>query len=295
MDRMVANYVAYLRQDQGLAENTVASYQRDLNQAVEYFATQGIDEWAAVDQYTILNLVSKLKAAGRSAATINRQLSVLRQFYRYMIRHGHLRFNPMELVDNVQPTANPLPAILTSAELQKLLTSPDPTTRLGCRDRAMLATMAATGMRVSETVDLSMADLHLDVQMIRLGAGNQQERLIPLSKPAAAKLQTYLNTVRPDLVAAGEEAVFLNAHGHRLSRQGIWKNLKHLVKQAGIAKPVTPQTLRYSFAVQLLKSGADSRMVQAMLGYSELRALKPYLKMTPQELASNYHRHQPRL
>ena len=295
MDDVVATYIQYLK-NAGLAANTLESYQRDLKQAATFFERDHqITEWEKVDQYAIMDLITNLKDQGRSAATINRLLSALRRFYRYLIRHRGLRFNPLELVDNVQRATPQPPEILTEGETQRLLQAPVKTTALGCRDHAMLLVMAATGMRVSELVQLSLKGLHLDIQMVRSGAGSKQERLIPLSTAASGSLQEYLTRVREKLAGPDENAVFVNAHGHRLTRQGVWKNLKQLVKVAQIDKVVTPQTLRYSFAVRLLNNGADSRLIQAMLGYSEMRMLKPYLKMSPQELVNSYRQHQPRL
>lgn len=292
MDKLVNSYLTYLRDEQGRSANTIASYQRDLTQAVDFFTTQGVASWSAVDQYVILALVASLKDKQRSAATINRLLSVLRQFYRYLVRHHQLQFNPMELIDNEQVTTSKQPVILSEAEVDRLLGLPanDP---LAKRDHALVALMAATGMRVSEIVDLQLADLHLDVHMIRLGTATKRERLVPVSDGAVQALSNYLADTRPGLVNADEQAVFVNAHGRHLTRQGIWKNLKELVVAAGISKSVTPQTLRYSFAVHLLRNGADTRLLQEMFGYSEMRALKPYLKMTAQELSADYERHQP--
>ncbi|MGM9891303.1 tyrosine-type recombinase/integrase [Limosilactobacillus sp.] len=293
METAVTDYLAYLARDQGRSANTVASYRRDLKRARAFFKQQGVDDWEAVDQYMVLNLVASQRQAGRSTATINRLLSVLRQFYHYLIRHHQVQVNPMELVDNEQPSARKQPVILTEEEVHRLLTTPAAGDRLANRDYALMSLMAATGMRVSEVVNLQLADLHLDIKMVRLGNGSKRERLVPVSTAAVAALNHYLTAVRPQLAANGEQAVFVNAHGHSLSRQGIWKNLKGRVTAAGITKAVTPQTLRYSFAVHLLRNGADSRLLQEMLGYSEMRMLQPYLKMSVKELSLNYQQHQP--
>ncbi|EEW53348.1 tyrosine-type recombinase/integrase [Limosilactobacillus antri] len=295
MDELVDKYLAYLKSNHGRSANTLLSYRRDLDQAVAFFRQRGVSDWTAVDQYQLLALVAEQKKRGRSPATINRQLSALRQFYRYLVRHQQLRFNPTELIDNQEQTDDTPPVILTAAEIKQLLAAPNPDHPLGKRDRAMLAVLATTGMRVSELVALLLTDLHLDIKMLRLGSGSRRERLVPVSDQAVQELEHYLAAVRPQLAAMGEQAVFVNAHGHQLTRQGIWKKLRELVRRAGIEKTVTPRTLRYSFAVQLLQSGADGRLIQEMLGYSELRAIKPYLKMTVQELSADYRQHQPKI
>lgn len=293
MDELVTNYLTDLKVVRGRSNNTVDSYRRDLHRAVEFFNQQGISTWAQVDQYAIFNLVAEQKKQGRSTATINRLLSTLRQFFRYLVRQRHIDFNPMELVDNEQVTATKQPVILNETEVSRLLKAPLATNPLDRRDNAMLGLMAATGMRVSEVVALRLSDLHLDIKMVRLGHGSKRERLVPVSAAVVGVLNDYLANTRPQLASECEPAVFVNAHGHHLTRQGIWKNLKARVQKVGITKDVTPQTLRYSFAVHLLRNGGDSRLVQEMLGYSEMRVLKPYLKMTAQELSANYEQHQP--
>lgn len=293
MDELVTRYLNDLKTSRGRAANTIASYRRDLNQAVDFFNQQGISSWPQVDQYAIFDLVAAQKEQGRSTATINRRLSTLRQFFRYLVRQREIKFNPMEMVDNEQAVTAKQPVILSEDEVRQLLKAPAVEDQLGQRDYALLGLMAATGMRVSEVVALSLTDLHLDIKMVRLGRGSKRERLVPVSATVAASLNGYLKHIRPQLASNGENAVFVNAHGHRLTRQGIWKNLKSRVQEAGIDKDVTPQTLRYSFAVHLLRNGADSRLVQGMLGNSEMRVLKPFLKMTAQELSANYEQYQP--
>ena len=228
-------------------------------------------------------------------ATINRLISSLRQFFHYLVRQQQLVANPMETIDH-RPASAQLasPVILTEEEVDRLLAVPDTTTPLGIRDRAILELLDATGMRVTELATLPLTALHLDIRFVQLQGNAQHERMVPLGRPTVQWLERYLKTVRPQLVDGDQTAVFLNAHGRPLTRQGIWKNFRKWVQQADITKQVTPQTFRYTLAVQMLSRGASGQVVQEMLGYTELRMLRPYLKVTPQELAATYEKYHPR-
>lgn len=296
MQTAVTEFLRMLEDDRQLTTNTLVSYRRDLKLAVNYFQDQELSSWQEVDQYAVMGLLAQQKKAGKSAATINRLISSLRQFFKFMRRQHRLATNPMELIDRAKMTSHPqVPVILNEQEIEQLLTVPDTTTLLGVRDRAILEVLDATGMRVTELVNLQLSDLHLTMGLVQLQGKHHRERLIPMGRPAIHWLQRYLTDVRPLLVKkAGLTTVFVNAHGQQLTRQGLWKNFKQWVDQAGIKKNVTPQTLRYSLAVQLLRHGANSQVVQEILGYSELRMLQPYIKVTPRMLTENYEKYHPR-
>lgn len=296
MHEQVAAFLAELRDKRHLTPNTLASYQRDLSIATTFFNRQGINEWSAVDEYAVMNLLTKQKQTGRSIATTNRMISSLRQLFKYLVRQRLVVADPMELIDHPKPQVNTDPVvILSEEEIERLLAVPDTKTLLGIRDRAILELMDATGMRVTEVVTLQVADLHLDVSLVRLHRPNSRERIIPLGRAAVTWIQRYLTEARPQLMTKQtSQIVFLNAHGRPLTRQGLWKNFKQWVQAAKIDKEVTPQTIRYSVAVQLLEHGANTQVVQAILGYSELRKLQPYLKVTPQLLTETYRKYHPR-
>lgn len=297
MDEQVTAFLTYLQENRHLSQNTIVSYQRDLGQAVAFFGEQGIRSWKKVDQYAVMELLTAFRQQHKSTATVNRLISSLRQFYKFMIRHHYLTVNPMEMIDHQytikQPTA---PVILTEKEIERLLAVPDLTTPLGVRDRALLEMMDATGMRVTEVIQLPLTALHLDLKLVQLGSNGDRERMIPLSSPAVKWLKKYLRDARPQLVKNGKETatVFVNAHGLSLTRQGVWKKMKEWVQKAGIDKDVTPQTFRYSFAVHLLENGADAQLVQEILGRNAMQALQPYLQVTPQKLTANYMKYHPR-
>lgn len=296
MNNEVAAFLAFLKDKRQLSDNTLMSYQRDLEQTLTYLEDRGIDDWQQVDHYLLIDLLNNLRQQGKANSTINRVISSLRQFYKYMIRHHNLTINPMEMIDHQytfnQPSA---PVILTEKEIEQLLAVPDVSTPIGLRDRALLEIMDATGMRVSEVIALDLAALHLDVKLLQLIGKNERERMIPLSQPAVKWLTGYLDRGRPRLLRDDHETrVFLNAHGYPLTRQGIWKKMKEWVSEAKIKKEVTPQTMRYSFAVHLIENGADVQLIQEILGYNAMKALQPYLQVSPQQLSANYMKYHPR-
>lgn len=294
MDEITA-FTTMLKNERGLAMNTRDNYRRDLVKAKDFFTQQGVTTWQAVDRYAVMDFLTAQQQAGKSVATINRLISSLRQFFHYLVRQQQLVANPMETIDH-RPASAQLasPVILTEEEVDRLLAVPDTTTPLGIRDRAILELLDATGMRVTELATLPLTALHLDIRFVQLQGNAQHERMVPLGRPTVQWLERYLKTVRPQLVDGDQTVVFLNAHGRPLTRQGIWKNFKKWVQQAGITKQVTPQTFRYTLAVQMLSRGASGQVVQEMLGYTELRMLRPYLKVTPQELAATYEKYHPR-
>ena len=296
MNNEVAAFLAFLKDERQLSDNTLMSYQRDLEQTVTYLEDRGITNWQQVDHYLLIDLLNSLRQQGKANSTINRVISSLRQFYKYMIRHHNLTINPMEMIDH-QYTFNqpPAPVILTEKEIEQLLAVPDVSTPIGLRDRALLEIMDATGMRVSEVIALDLTALHLDVKLLQLTGKNERERMIPLSQPAVKWLTDYLDRGRPRLLRDEHETrVFLNAHGYPLTRQGIWKKMKEWVSEAKITKEVTPQTMRYSFAVHLIENGADVQLIQEILGYNAMKALQPYLQVSPQQLSANYMKYHPR-
>ena len=296
MNNEVAAFLAFLKDERQLSDNTLMSYQRDLEQTVTYLEDRGIVDWQQVDHYLLIDLLNSLRQQGKANSTINRVISSLRQFYKYMIRHHNLTINPMEMIDHQYTFKQPpTPVILTEKEIEQLLAVPDVSTPISLRDRALLEIMDATGMRVSEVIALDLTALHLDVRLLQLTGKNERERMIPLSQPAVKWLTDYLDRGRPRLLRDEHETrVFLNAHGYPLTRQGIWKKMKEWVSEAKIKKEVTPQTMRYSFAVHLIENGADVQLIQGILGYNAMKALQPYLQVSPQQLSANYMKYHPR-
>ncbi len=215
-------------------------------------------------------------------------------FFRYLANENKITADPMLKIDTPK-TGHHLPQVLTTDEVDRLLAVPDTTKKLGIRDRALLEVMYATGLRVSELVNLTLDELHLEMGLIQpLGKGDK-ERIIPIGEVAIDWLNQYLTSVRDLLLKENSsQYVFLNAHGHQLTRQGVWKNLKALVRQAGITKNVTPHTLRHSFATHILENGAGLRVVQELLGHADISTTQIYTHISQKRLTEVYQKYHPR-
>ncbi len=203
--------------------------------------------------------------------------------------------DPMQHIDTPKK-AQKLPKTLSIKEVEQLIETPDVTKTLGLRDRAILEVMYATGLRVSELIELKLADLHLDLGLIQTIGKGDKERIIPLGDLAIEWIRRYMEEARPKLLRSGENEthLFLNHHGHKFTRQGIWKNLKQTVFDAGIKKEVTPHTLRHSFATHLLENGADLRVVQELLGHADISTTQIYTHITKKRMADVYQKYFPR-
>lgn len=281
--------------ERGLSNNTIISYRNDLEAARKYFLSQGIKSWQAVDRYAVLNLLAHLTNEGRSKATISRQVSCLRQFFQFLMQRHLVQTDPMILV-KVPKGSRHLPTVLSEDEVNRLLETPDTKKKLGVRDRAILETLYATGMRVSELTNLTLGELHLDVHLVQPRGKGDKERIIPIGLEAQEWLELYLNTVRPTQLVNRPQSnyVFLNAHGRQLTRQAIWQLIKKGAQQANITKRVTPHTLRHSFATHLLEHGADLRVVQALLGHSDIATTQIYTHVSQQRVLDVYRHTHPR-
>lgn len=290
----LGDFANYLTVERNLAENTVAAYRSDLRLAGQYWQEHGISNWQHVDRFAVLQLLASMQNQGRAGETEARMVSSLRQFFSYLERRGQIGTNPMQLVQ-LPKGRRKLPTVLSEQEVARLLAVPDTNKPLGIRDRAMWELMYATGVRVSELVNLTMTELHLAVGLIQPRGKGDKERIIPVGDVAIDWVQRYLSEVRPKLLKKQDcENVFLNAHGRKLSRQGVWKNLKHDVIAAGITKDVTPHTLRHSFATHLLEHGADLRVVQELLGHSDIATTQIYTHVSQSRLTEVYKKYHPR-
>ncbi|KRM89695.1 integrase recombinase XerD RipX family protein [Liquorilactobacillus vini DSM 20605] len=230
----------------------------------------------------------------KSSSSITRMITSLRKFFQYLAQENLLEHDPMLLIDTPK-SQHHLPAVLSLTEIERLLQVPDTNKLLGMRDRAILEVMYATGLRVSELVNLKLSDLHLDLGLIQTLGKGQRERIIPIGSQAVKWLGKYLAEVRPRLLKQQTSSyVFLNFHGKQLTRQGIWKNLKQIVVQAGIDKDVTPHTLRHSFATHILENGADLRVVQELLGHADISTTQIYTHLSKKRLQRIYQQFHPR-
>lgn len=289
----VENYLHYLRVERGLSENTIKSYRQDLVEATTYFE-KSESSLNQVDQFLILNYLEFLQNQHKARNTIIRTVSSLRKFFQYLMQFGIIKTDPMIKVDSPKK-AYGLPDVLTVNEVTKLLSTPNVTTKLGVRDRAILETLYATGLRVSELVNLKLNDLHLPMNLLQTIGKGDRERIIPISDVAIDWLNQYLTTTRVRLLhhKTNTDYVFLNAHGRQLTRQAIWQMIKKYVSLAGIKRHVTPHTLRHSFATHLLENGADLRIVQELLGHADISTTQIYTHISHQHLTEVYNKYHP--
>ncbi|CUS26272.1 integrase recombinase [Paucilactobacillus oligofermentans DSM 15707 = LMG 22743] len=294
MNDILQDYLHYLRIQRGLVENTIISYKQDLVAFSEYLTEQKITSWDKVDRYDVLNYLAKLQTEKKAKSSVSHLISTLRQFFSYLVNEDKIAINPMIHIDPPKG-AQHLPQVLTSEEVERLLEVPDLSKPLGIRDRAILEVMYATGLRVSELINLTMDELHLEMGLIQpLGKGDK-ERIIPIGEVAIDWLNKYMNGARLTLLKQQKSKyIFLNAHGRQLTRQGIWKNLKAIVVKAGITKNVTPHTLRHSFATHILENGADLRVVQELLGHADISTTQIYTHISRKRMAEVYKKFHPR-
>ncbi|EOL44300.1 site-specific tyrosine recombinase XerD [Enterococcus caccae] len=295
MEEQMIDYLHYLQIERGLSLNTRKSYERDLHKYLNFLKRQKIDSWQLIDRYIIMEYLQTLYNENNSSATIIRMISSLRGFHQFLRQERFTDHDPMQHIDSPKK-AQKLPNTLSIEEVTSLIETPDTTKPLGIRNRTILEVMYATGLRVSELVDLKIGDLHLSIGLLQTIGKGDKERIIPLGDYAIQWIEKYLEEARPVLIKRNqnETHLFVNNHGRPLSRQGVWKNLKQIVQEAGINKTITPHTLRHSFATHLLENGADLRIVQELLGHADISTTQIYTHITKQRMADVYKQHFPR-
>ena len=288
-------FLEYLQVELGLSENTQLSYLRDLRLFCKAFGLQEKD-LAAVERQQIVRYVTDLKMKGRAAATIARKLAALKAFYRFMVQEDYMPSDPAEAVE-AGTKGTHLPKVLTEDEVEALLSAPDLTTAEGLRDRALLEMLYATGMRVSEIVNLKVENVNLEMKYVLVFGKGSKERIVPLGSVAAGYLERYLKEARPTFFVKDEEdpqTVFLGLGGQGLTRQRVWELIGQYGRNAGILKHISPHMLRHSFATHLLDNGADLRSVQEMLGHADISTTQIYTHLTNKRLRAVYEKAHPR-
>ncbi|MCK6257586.1 site-specific tyrosine recombinase XerD [Fictibacillus sp. KIGAM418] len=291
----VQDFIHYLIVERGLSKNTVDSYRRDLEQYVLFIEkVENISDINQIQRANIIGYLLQLKENGKATTTIARNIASIRSFHQFLLREKASESDPSVHIETPKAERK-LPKVLAMNEVEALLDTSDTHETFGIRDKAMLELLYATGIRVTELVSLDLADVHLSMGFLRcLGKGNK-ERIIPLGKMATGAIQAYLDKGRPALSKGKSgNALFLNHHGNRLSRQGFWKILKQLAKKANIEKELTPHTLRHSFATHLLENGADLRAVQEMLGHADISTTQIYTHVSKTRLKDVYAAYHPR-
>lgn len=288
----LSGYQAWLTQEKKASNNTLSSYLRDVRQFSDWLDSEGI-ALPQVTQNDVKEYAGFLSNKGKSDATVVRSVASLKSFYSYMLMIHSVPANPAK---GFTPSKleRKLPEILTGKEVDLFLDQPDVSDAKGCRDKAMLEVLYATGIRVTELISLDIRDVNLSVGFIRC-VGKNKERVVPLYKAAVRALASYINEVRPQLLdEPQQQALFVNMNGERMSRQGFWKIVKFYQEKAGISKDITPHTLRHSFAAHLLENGADLKSIQEMLGHADISSTQIYTQVVNQKLRDVYAKAHPR-
>ncbi len=294
MDKFLDDFIYYLSAERGLADNTLDSYQRDIRSYLIFLKERGYQHIEEAERESIVNYLENLREKGRANSSISRNLASLRSFYRYLQQEGVINNNHAKKVESPR-IEEKLPRVLTVEEVDKLLEGPLSDGKVGLRDKAMLELLYASGIRVSELVGLNLKDFNPEVGFLRCLGKGMKERIVPVGSVAVLNVKDYIEKCRNKLVKdVNENALFVNQHGRRLTRQGFWKILKKYAVKANISGEITPHTLRHSFATHLLENGADLRSVQEMLGHSDISTTQIYTRITRQKIREIYDKTHPR-
>lgn len=294
MEREIEEFFTYLLVERGLADNTIAAYRRDLTHFKDYLNSLEINDWTAVDKYCIHNYMQQLETENLRSSSRARKSAALKSFFKYLYLEKIIPHNLAEEIETPKKEKI-LPKYLTIEEVDRLLDAPKVNTLNGCRDKAMLETLYATGMRVSELVELKIDQVNTEMAYVRcIGKGNK-ERLVPLGQAAIEALNYYTEYCRRKIPNYWRnEYLFLNMRGEKMTRQGFWKNLKKYGRLAGITSPLTPHVLRHSFATHLLQNGADLRAIQEMLGHVDIATTQIYTHLLDEKKFEQYKSSHPR-
>lgn len=294
MDMLIDHFTHFLAVEKGLSANTLESYQRDLVMYVSYLREAGVKEIQDSSRTHIIGYLMSLQQKGRATATLSRNMASIRAFYQFLVRDKWMNNDPSIHLETPKIEKR-LPKVLSVDEVERLLEGPDMTNPAGIRDKAMLELLYATGIRVSELVNLQISDVNLEMGFLKCMGKGSKERIIPLGRIAIEVVLKYMQAGRPRLMkASSEHALFLNHLGKKITRQGFWKIIKKYAQKAGVRIEITPHTLRHSFATHLLENGADLRSVQEMLGHADISTTQIYTHITRSRIKDVYAKTHPR-
>ncbi|MGN0353524.1 MAG: site-specific tyrosine recombinase XerD [Muricoprocola sp.] len=286
-------FMVYLEQERNASNSTIASYKRDLKKLFAYLEEKGIHRVEDITATNLNSYILQMEKDGFSSSSVSRSIASMRCFFHYLFKIRRKDEDPSENlkaphVDKKQPE------ILTMEEAERLLEQPDVTKTKGLRDKAMLELLYATGMRVSELLNLTLSDINLSMNYL-VCRDNEKERVIPFVKTASDVMQKYIKEGRNVMLGDhDEEWLFINCQGHQMSRQGFWKIIKYYAQKAGITKDITPHTLRHSFGAHLVQNGADLKAVQEMMGHSDISTTQIYVNMNIGRVRDIYAKAHPR-
>lgn len=295
MEQIYNEFCQYLQLKKKSSENTLSSYKNDIKFFIIYLQNKKIDKLDSVTGKTIQSYITSLHKQNKSESTIARNLSSLRCFFKYLVSQKYITFNPM-LGIKAKKSQHNLPEILEAKSIDYLLKQPDTSTDKGIRDKAMLEVLYATGIRVSELINIHVNDVNTEVGYIIINRASEKERIVPLYQLAVDSLSLYLKHSRTSFLKSGTKCdiLFLSSGGTGMTRQGFWKIIKQYASRAGIKGDITPKILRHSFAAHLLENGADINVLKDMLGHSTISSTKVYTKVLKNKYLSVYENCHPR-
>mgnify|MGYP000126703624 FL=1 len=292
MEKKIKLFLEFLQKDKKLSNNTLQSYKRDITQYESYINEENL-QYLKVTKDDIKKYLENLKNIGKKTSTISRNLASIRSFYQYLVRTKKIKEDPTEGIQSPKVEKR-VPSVLSSKEVELLLEQPKAVDLKGIRDKAMLEFAYATGMRVTEIINLNIEDVNLKEGYVSCTNANKQ-RNIPLGAISINALKEYIKKARPYLIKSEDEkSLFVNINGKRLTRQGFWKIVKFYKEQAHIDKDITPHVLRHSFATHLLQNGADLKAVQEMMGHSDIATTQMYVRLNRNKLKEVYNKSHPR-
>lgn len=292
MEKQIKLFLEFLQNEKKLSDNTLQSYKRDIIQYQNYIEENQIN-YTKVSKENIKTYLNYLKKVGKKSSTISRNLASIRSFYQFLIRNRKIKNDPTEDVQSPKVEKR-IPSVLTAQEVELLLEQPKDVDLKGTRDKAMLEFAYATGMRVTEIINLNIENVNIEEGYVICRTGAKQ-RNIPLGSLSLSALKEYIEDARPILIKnEREKALFVNVNGKRLTRQGFWKIVKYYKEQAHITKDITPHVLRHSFATHLLQNGADLKAIQTMLGHSDISSTQVYMQFQDSGLKDIYQKAHPR-
>lgn len=295
MDRYLNDFINYLSAEKKMAQNSLEAYKRDVLEFAEVIREKQNLSLNEASNTEVVAYLLKLKNEGKSAATVNRKVASLRAFYNYLTEQKIISGNPTTNIKSPKIERKSI-EYLTIEEVDELLSIPDRSIK-GLRDRAILELLYATGIRVSEIVEMNLDDVNLRMGFVTCTGEHGKARIIPMGRPSRAAVEEYIYEVRPKFLKDdpnGERALFVNYSGNRLTRQGLWKLLKEYAKLAGIENKLTPQTLRNSFAVHMIQNGADLKSLQELMGHEDISATQIYLTVSKNRIKEVYDKTHPR-
>ena len=293
---LLDQFMDYLTLERGLSANTRLGYGHDLSEFLAFLSRKGRAGIQEVVRRDILDFLMESKQKGLAAPSLARRLVAIKVFFRHLSREGLLAANVADAMDSPR-LWKILPPTLTVEEVDRLLATPDVSTPRGLRDRAILETFYATGLRVSELAGLALESLHFDAEYVRCVGKGDKERVVPIGRRAISAVQAWLERGRPAYAAksgGASRAVFLSRLGTPLSRVTLWRHIRAYARRAGIRKEISPHTLRHSFASHLLANGASLRVIQEMLGHADISTTQIYTHVDQSRLQSVHHRYHPR-